>query len=203
MTGKIKSDGGSSDYYKLEIVNRKTGETFSCEMGDIIYSVYGNDFDMGNIAKAMRRIHCDRNGVGKEGADSLYDAKKIAWFAETLQQVAKFEHCSATEKELAPSVFRSILNQEPIPTERFVADGDGFIDTHNGKWYPDCSGEWVETDGLDFETTMPDMYQTPIEVIAQHERGSKKYVRTVKTTDSWFDEHSDWGNRVAYKIVKD
>lgn len=111
---KIKSDGGSSDYYKLEIVNRKTGETFSCEMGDIIYSVYGNDFDMGNIAKAMRRIHCDRNGVGKEGADSLYDANKVAWFAETLQQVAKFEHCATTEKELVPSVFRSILDDDWI-----------------------------------------------------------------------------------------
>lgn len=112
---KIKSDGGSSDYYKLEIVNRKTRETFSCEMGDIIYSVYGNDFDMGNIAKAMRRIHCDRNGVGKEGADSLYDANKVAWFAETLQQVARFEHCATTEKELAPSVFRSHEYDEWLP----------------------------------------------------------------------------------------
>lgn len=89
VVGKVKSDGGSSSYYQLNIVNRKTGETFSCEMGDVIASVYDNDFDMGNVAKAMRRIAQDRKGLGKEGNDSLYDANKCVYFSEMLVQSAK------------------------------------------------------------------------------------------------------------------
>lgn len=87
--GKIKSDGGSSGYYQLEIVNRATGEKFHCEMGDVIASVYGNDFDMGNVAKAMRRILLDRQGKGKEGNDSLYDANKCVYFSQMLVQTAQ------------------------------------------------------------------------------------------------------------------
>ena len=87
----IKSDGGSSGYYKLEIVNRATGEKFQCEMGDVIASVFGNDFDMGNIAKAMRRIYMDSLGMGKEGNDALYDAKKCTYFSNVLVQRAQLE----------------------------------------------------------------------------------------------------------------
>lgn len=87
----IKSDGGSSGYYKLEIVNRATGEKFQCEMGDVIASVFGNDFDMGNIAKAMRRIYMDSLGQGKEGNDALYDANKCVYFSNVLVQRAKLD----------------------------------------------------------------------------------------------------------------
>jgi len=82
VSPKTKSDGGSSDYYKLIIRRASDGEEFKCEMGDIIYSVYGGDFDLGNIAKAMRRMYLDSKGKGKEGVDASYDAKKIQWFTD-------------------------------------------------------------------------------------------------------------------------
>jgi len=82
VSPKTKSDGGSSDYYKLTIRRASDGEEFKCEMGDIIYSVYGGDFDLGNIAKAMRRMYLDSKGKGKEGVDASYDAKKIQWFTD-------------------------------------------------------------------------------------------------------------------------
>lgn len=91
MAGQIVSDGGSSGYYQLKIVNRKTGQVFYCEMGDVIASVYDNDFDMGNIAKAMRRIVQDRKGMGKAGNSAKYDAKKCVYFSEVLVQIADLE----------------------------------------------------------------------------------------------------------------
>ena len=87
---KFKSDGGSSDYYKLKIKRASDGQVFDCEMGDIIYSVFGGDFDLGNIVKACRRMHLDGQGGGKDGIDAEYDAKKIEWFTKDfLQRVNK------------------------------------------------------------------------------------------------------------------
>lgn len=89
---KFKSDGGSSDYYKLKIKRASDGQVFDCEMGDIIYSVFGGDFDLGNIVKACRRMHLDGQGGGKDGIDAEYDAKKIEWFTKDfLQRVNKGE----------------------------------------------------------------------------------------------------------------
>lgn len=87
---KFKSDGGSSDYYKLKIKRASDGQVFDCEMGDIIYSVFGGDFDLGNIVKACRRMYLDGQGGGKDGIDAEYDAKKIEWFTKDfLQRVNK------------------------------------------------------------------------------------------------------------------
>lgn len=83
---KFKSDGGSSDYYKLKIKRASDGQVFDCEMGDIIYSVFGGDFDLGNIVKACRRMHLDGQGGGKDGIDAEYDAKKIEWFTKDFLQ---------------------------------------------------------------------------------------------------------------------
>ena len=92
VPSKFKSDGGSSDYYKLKIKRASDGQVFDCEMGDIIYSVFGGDFDLGNIVKACRRMHLDGQGGGKDGIDAEYDAKKIEWFTKDfLQRVNKGE----------------------------------------------------------------------------------------------------------------
>ena len=89
VTAKFKSDGGSSDYYKLKIKRASDGQVFDCEMGDIIYSVFGGDFDLGNIVKACRRMHLDSQGAGKDGIDAEYDAKKIEWFTKDFLQRVK------------------------------------------------------------------------------------------------------------------
>lgn len=68
---KVKSDGGSTDYYKLP-----AGAT---ELADLIEHKK-MDFNVGNIFKA-----CYRLGE-KEGNDLLYDINKIIYFAERLKK---------------------------------------------------------------------------------------------------------------------
>lgn len=74
---KIKSDGGSSDYYKLEINGNPI------EVEDVIYAMVGGDFALGNAMKALRRIYLDSKGQGKEGIDMQYDANKIKYFVDS------------------------------------------------------------------------------------------------------------------------
>jgi len=81
LTGPIKSDGGSSDYYKLTL-KLKGGTTVECETGDVIRALVGNDFDLGNVVKAVRRIYQASIGQGKEGVDVKYDQKKISYFVQ-------------------------------------------------------------------------------------------------------------------------
>ncbi len=74
---KIKSDGGSSDYYKLEINGNPI------EVEDVIYAMVGGDFALGNTMKALRRMYLDSKGQGKEGIDMQYDANKIKYFVDS------------------------------------------------------------------------------------------------------------------------
>lgn len=77
----VKSDGGSSSYYQLTLTN-KAGETFNCELGDILRVIVNNDFDLSNIVKACRRASEASLGRGKEGATIEYDMNKVAYFAK-------------------------------------------------------------------------------------------------------------------------
>ena len=79
-TGKIKSDGSSSDYYKLEINGNPV------EVEDIIYAMVGGDFALGNVIKACRRMYLDSKGQGKEGVDMTYDANKIKFFVDSFEK---------------------------------------------------------------------------------------------------------------------
>lgn len=76
----IISDGGSSSYYALTITN-KAGQSIDCQMGDIIRCVYGDNFSLGNIAKACRRMYEASQGRGKQDVSIDYDARKISYFA--------------------------------------------------------------------------------------------------------------------------
>lgn len=76
-SSKTKSDGGSSDYYKLEINGHHV------EVEDVIYAMVGGDFTLGNILKACRRMYLDSKGQGKEGIDMQYDANKIKYFVDS------------------------------------------------------------------------------------------------------------------------
>ena len=82
---KVKSDGGSSDYYKITLTN-KSGESIKIQLGDIIRQAFGNDFDLGNIVKACRRISEAKQGRGKAGVDIEYDANKIIYFANEIKE---------------------------------------------------------------------------------------------------------------------
>lgn len=70
MATTVKSDGGSSDYYRLP-----EGAT---DLQDLIE--YKNmSFAQGNIFKAMYRLG------EKDGTSALYDVNKVIWFAFRLK----------------------------------------------------------------------------------------------------------------------
>jgi hypothetical protein len=76
--------GGSSSYYKVDVVNPTTSDVpYQAECNDIIEAL-GLTFTEGNIFKAIWRIAADRNGKKKKGNNSVYDAEKVVFFAERL-----------------------------------------------------------------------------------------------------------------------
>jgi hypothetical protein len=74
----VKSDGGSSAYYEVTI-QRRDGQRFTCQTGDIIRALVANDFDLGNIIKAARRVSQSLQGKGKAGTSIAYDLNKIEY----------------------------------------------------------------------------------------------------------------------------
>lgn len=73
---KIESDGGSNcGYYGItlpkEVITINKDGSVSFQVKDIIQYSLGNDFDKGNIYKALHRLG------NKEGIDEKYDLKKI------------------------------------------------------------------------------------------------------------------------------
>lgn len=87
-TKEVQSDGGSTQYYQIEITNSK-GEKFNCELNDILRDVFNNQWDLCNIVKASRRISEARKGQGKKDVSIKYDANKIIWFAEEIKKLNK------------------------------------------------------------------------------------------------------------------
>lgn len=93
----FKSDGGSSDYYKigipvqkikaaLEEAERGGSDKVIVETEDIIRYALNNDFDRGNIFKCLVRITSLENGLGKAGNSALYDVNKVVYSASKMQR---------------------------------------------------------------------------------------------------------------------
>jgi len=80
-TSKVKSDGGSSSYYTLDINHTKV------ETEDIIRDVFGNDFDFGNAFKSLVRAYLNTQGKGKEGNDLAYELNKIDYSINKIRGV--------------------------------------------------------------------------------------------------------------------
>lgn len=87
-SNEVKSDGGSTQYYQIEITN-SNGEKLNCELNDILRDVFNNQWDLCNIVKASRRISEARKGQGKKDVSIKYDANKIIWFAEEIKKYGK------------------------------------------------------------------------------------------------------------------
>jgi hypothetical protein len=84
-----KLTGGSSDYYKVLISNPTSGGPgYAAECNDIIEAL-DMTFAEGNIMKALWRRAAERNGNGKPGTTSVYDAEKIVFFAQRLLTQSK------------------------------------------------------------------------------------------------------------------
>jgi len=91
----VKSDGGSSSYYELEVpqyvLDRLARQERDCEIatietGDVIRMLVDNDFDAGNIIKALRRIIQAKKGIGKAGTDIKYDINKVKYFINEIER---------------------------------------------------------------------------------------------------------------------
>lgn len=88
LPAPVKSDGGSSAYYEVTI-QREDGQRFTCQTGDIIRALVANDFDLGNIIKASRRVSQALLGKGKAGTPISYDLNKIEYH---LKQIRSFNN---------------------------------------------------------------------------------------------------------------
>ena len=90
----VKSDGGSSSYYFTKLPQHLIDgivERGGIEIKDIVRYCFDNDADCKDIIKALKRIRENLKGGGKEGCDSLYNAKKVLYFAEELVKVIETE----------------------------------------------------------------------------------------------------------------
>ena len=92
---QVKSDGGSTSYYELPLSERmvagilaqiEAGEQPTLQTGDVIELLVGNDFDAGNVIKALRRIFESKKGKGKEGVEQTYDIKKCHYFIDEVEK---------------------------------------------------------------------------------------------------------------------
>jgi hypothetical protein len=84
----IKSDGGSSSYYDIQIPNwllEKIKDRGYLKTEELI-EIMGSDFDLGNIIKCAIRINSLKSGFGKEGNSVEYDANKIIYSANRLKE---------------------------------------------------------------------------------------------------------------------
>jgi hypothetical protein len=94
-TPKVKSDGSASTYYEIDIPVNKVmlitpteGMPLSdfvsgrvrVEVKDIIRHALNNDFDKGNIFKALVRLG------KKDGASIVYDINKMRFFLDELEK---------------------------------------------------------------------------------------------------------------------
>lgn len=90
----IKSDGGSSTYYDIDIPTwllytlnerQKAGKCY-VKTEELIECGFSSDFDAGNIFKSLVRAWGALNGAGKAGNGVDYECNKIVYSANKLKQ---------------------------------------------------------------------------------------------------------------------
>lgn len=99
VKGKIKSDGGSSAYYDLPLsdklvellLQRKEEGRAFIKTEELILEVFDNDFDAGNICKALIRAWQTTKGGGKEGNTLVYELNKIRYSLNKIEERFKEE----------------------------------------------------------------------------------------------------------------
>lgn len=94
----IKSDGGSSKYYDIELPEwlferiqdryNDTGVAF-VKAEEIIEAGFDNDFSHGNLFKSHLRAFRCTQGQGKEGNTLDYEVNKILYYAERVREQAR------------------------------------------------------------------------------------------------------------------
>ncbi len=86
----IKSDGGKSDYYKIELPQwllDKHSEKGFIMLEDLAEIMFENDFNFTNVFKAQKRMFELTKGQGKAGNDFEYDATKVKYYTDKQVEV--------------------------------------------------------------------------------------------------------------------
>jgi len=89
-TAPIKSDGGKSDYYKIELPKwllDKHSEKGFIMLEDLAEIMFENDFNFTNVFKAQKRMFELTKGQGKAGNDFEYDATKCKYYTDKQVEV--------------------------------------------------------------------------------------------------------------------
>lgn len=90
----IKSDGGSSSYYDIDIPDwllnllnerQKEGKCY-IKTEELIECAFDSDFDFANAFKSLVRAFGARNGGGKAGNDVDYEMNKVQYSANKIKQ---------------------------------------------------------------------------------------------------------------------
>lgn len=87
---KVKSTGGSSNYYKItlpEWVIEKNKSQGFVMLEDLAGVMFDNDFNYVNVAKAQKRMFELEKGGGKEGNSFEYDATKSKYYIDKQVEV--------------------------------------------------------------------------------------------------------------------
>lgn len=90
----IKSDGGSSTYYDIDIPawllytlneRQKEGKCY-IKTEELIETAFGSDFDFANAFKSLVRAFGAMNGGGKAGNDVDYEMNKVQYSANKIKE---------------------------------------------------------------------------------------------------------------------
>ena len=94
----IKSTGGSSSYYDLElpewviekILNRKAEDgKYYIKTEECCEVFFGNDFDYSNLFKSSVRSYGTEQGEGKAGNTTHYEMTKVQYSADKIKELSE------------------------------------------------------------------------------------------------------------------
>ncbi len=91
--GAIKSDGGSSSYYDIEVpewllqtLNQRNGDGKCFIKTEEVNEILGNDFNYATIFKSMVRAISIEHGVGKKGNTHQYECNKVRYYIDRVEE---------------------------------------------------------------------------------------------------------------------
>jgi hypothetical protein len=102
----IKSDGGSSSYYDIEIpewllekLNARNMDGKCFIKTEEINEILGNDFNYSTIFKSMVRAISIENGIGKAGNTHSYECNKVRYYIDRVEDKFNRGKSNAEEKD--------------------------------------------------------------------------------------------------------
>lgn len=91
--GAVKSDGGSSSYYDIEVpawllqaLNHRKEDGKCFIKTEEINEILGNDFNYATIFKSMVRALSIESGVGKAGNTHQYECNKVRYYIDRVEE---------------------------------------------------------------------------------------------------------------------